>query len=648
VRSTGSEEIAFDNICINGSTTTNDPPVLAAIEVSTIPYAEGAPAVGITSTLTVADTDDTNLESAKVEFTSAFSQSQDELLFTNQNGISGSYDNVAGDLTLTGTSSLANYRTALRSVQYINTDLSDAAPGTRTVRFTVNDGDSGSNLDQTRDIDVSTTIDPPIALTSAGYCESFETNGAGTRYASNHASDGASDVFDRLLAASPPSGYPIAISGDLDGTFAWFAEDTTSTVGGEGIIDLRTQIVTGWNDLEVSFALGNGRNSDNRFEADDYVKVGYSMDGGPFTVIGAFYGNNPSAGGLLVQDSNLNGTSGDDTGTEVPSALTTYNFSIPDTGTNLVVGIRVSSAGSEEVAFDNICITGTDIAPPVANLANPTNGATVASAVINAQGYLDVTFSDNSDLDAATITDPSGEISLSGSGVGTVSLSGSGVDQGGDTYRYSFSGDFVPGVVNVNFVAGSFADLAANTNVAESESFTVTNSPPVADTDTVERYPTSSIKIPVTTLLAGDTDPDGNTPLSVMSVTASGSGAIVTLSGTRVFYNPNGHLTGDSFTYVLKDSLGATSIGTVNVNIINDTAPSQNITSGPTFPGNGTAVLVGAGIPGRTYRVQIATSGSPMTWSNYDTTTADPTNGVMNYIDPGPLPPSRLYRFVFP
>lgn len=650
VRSNGSEEIAFDNICVNGSTTSNSPPALAAIEGSTIAYAEGAPAVGLTNTITVSDTDDTDLESASLKFTSAFSQTQDELLFTNQNGISGSYNAVAGELTLTGTSSLENYQTALRSVQFINNDVSDAAPGTRTVRFAVNDGDSGSNIDQTRDIAVSTTINPPIALASSGYCESFETNGAGTRYASNHASDGTDDVFERFQVGTLPSGWPAGLSGDIDGTWLWFAEDSLGTTGGEATIDLQTQIVTGWDDLSVSIALGNGRNGQDRFEHDDYVRIVYSMDGGPFTTIGAFYGNDPADAGRLVQDQDLDGSSSDgDGGAEVPTPLTTYNFPIPATGTNLVVGVRVSSNGSEEVAFDNICITGTDVEAPLADLAGPLNGASIGSAAINTQAYLDVTFSDNVELDLASITDAGGEVFLSGAGAGTAVPSGTPVLQSGTTYRYSFTGSMVPGLVTVIFPAASFEDHGGLGNVSENESFTVTNTPPIADTNTVERHPTSSLKIPLTTLLAGDTDPDGNTPLSVTAVTPSGSGATVTLSGTRVLYNPNGLLTADTFTYTLQDSLGATSTGTVNVNLITDPDPGN---AGPNLVslvanGDGSVDVVFAGIPGRSYQIQTSETLLPGSWVTRATVVADP-QGKLPYHDSPPLPPTRFYRTLQP
>ncbi|MDB4055846.1 hypothetical protein N9496_07675, partial [Akkermansiaceae bacterium] len=105
------------------------------------------------------------------------------------------------------------------------------------------------------------------------------------------------------------------------------------------------------------------------------------------------------------------------------------------------------------------------------------DGDSIASAVLNAQGYIEVTFADSGDgLDVATIDGD--ELSLSGTGVGTVALvGGAPILVSGTTYQYAFAGDFTEGTVNVDFVGSSFTDLAAtpNTNVLETESFTVSN-----------------------------------------------------------------------------------------------------------------------------------------------------------------------------
>ena len=59
--------------------------------------------------------------------------------FTDQNGITGSWDASTGTLTLTGAASVADYEAALESVSYQNTATSRDT-SVRSVSFTVNDG----------------------------------------------------------------------------------------------------------------------------------------------------------------------------------------------------------------------------------------------------------------------------------------------------------------------------------------------------------------------------------------------------------------------------------------------------------------------------------------------------------------------------
>jgi VCBS repeat-containing protein len=119
----------------------NDAPVVTA--GTTIMFTEGNAATAIATTLTATDVDDTNLESATVTITNNYANGQDVLAFTNQLGITGTFVQATGVLTLTGTSSVANYQTALRSVTYFN-GSNAPSPLARTVTWVVNDGDTNS------------------------------------------------------------------------------------------------------------------------------------------------------------------------------------------------------------------------------------------------------------------------------------------------------------------------------------------------------------------------------------------------------------------------------------------------------------------------------------------------------------------------
>ena len=124
---------------------TNDAPVVSNIGGS-VAYTQNATAEVIDSSVTIADVDDTNIESAQVWISGggdfAASGGIDALNFVDQNGITGSYNAATGILTLTGAATLAQYEAALESVTFSSTS---GTAGNRTISFRVNDGDTDSN-----------------------------------------------------------------------------------------------------------------------------------------------------------------------------------------------------------------------------------------------------------------------------------------------------------------------------------------------------------------------------------------------------------------------------------------------------------------------------------------------------------------------
>ncbi|MGF1991741.1 MAG: beta strand repeat-containing protein [Nostoc sp. ZfuVER08] len=139
----------------------NAPPQITLGSASALTYTENA-TTAIDSGLTVSDTDSTNLASATVSISSGFISGEDTLAFTNQNGITGSYNSSTGVLTLTGSSTVANYQAALRSITYNNSsDNPTTTP--RTISFLVNDGSSNSTA-VTRNINITAVNDAPVAV----------------------------------------------------------------------------------------------------------------------------------------------------------------------------------------------------------------------------------------------------------------------------------------------------------------------------------------------------------------------------------------------------------------------------------------------------------------------------------------------------
>ena len=117
-------------------------------------YMQGAGWVAVDDAIAVSDLDSTHLVGATVTIESGFSESEDELAFEDQNGISGSYDDGTGVLTLKGEAPVADYEAALRSVMYENWSEPWAA---RTVTFQVDDGGEADNLSEpvSRDIEIT-------------------------------------------------------------------------------------------------------------------------------------------------------------------------------------------------------------------------------------------------------------------------------------------------------------------------------------------------------------------------------------------------------------------------------------------------------------------------------------------------------------
>lgn len=150
----------------------NDAPVLSAIEATPLAYKANDPAfppLAISSTLLVSEPDSNNLTKATVQITAGYqndANGHDVLAFTNQLGITGSFNAATGTLTLSGTSGVGNYRTALRSVKF-STSGALVSTANRTLTIIGTDDFSptpATGLAITRIVSVSLTNNPP-ALT---------------------------------------------------------------------------------------------------------------------------------------------------------------------------------------------------------------------------------------------------------------------------------------------------------------------------------------------------------------------------------------------------------------------------------------------------------------------------------------------------
>lgn len=132
---------------------------------------------------------------------------------------------------------------------------------------------------------------------------------------------------------------------------------------------------------------------------------------------------------------------------------------------------RASTSVDNRVAFDGL--------GPSVRLADPSSGGSIPFDLLNARRTIDVTFVDAvSGLEPTSVTDPGDEFTLVGEAAAGVTLAGAGVLVAGNTYRYSFVGDFSPGVVSIRSIAGGFADRLGNLSTAiDSGAFIVDDLP---------------------------------------------------------------------------------------------------------------------------------------------------------------------------
>ena len=357
------------------------------------------------------------------------------------------------------------------------------------------------------------------------------------------------------------------------------------------------------------------------------------------------------AGTLTVTPITITVTAGNKSkayGAALPALTATYSGFVSNQGTNDLTGLAsltTTATATSDVGTYPITASGAISSNYTFSYVGGTliitqslsSGAVVSSANPALPGT-NVTFTMTVHAVAPGAGTPGGAVNfrIDGSVIGSGPLSGgvaaftnNTLALGSHTVMAEYAGD-------LNFV-GTTNSLAQNQ---------VINTPPVAGNDTVERSPTTSLKVRLSTLLANDSDADGDTLNITVSSTSAGN-ATITVSGGWVFYTPAaGFTNADSFTYTITDGRGGSAVGTVTVAIKVDNAPSQNLVI--TVLGNDQFRIDGSGIPGRTYRLQHSDTAGPFDWQDLTggSVTAD-SLGRFQYTDTSTAT-TRFYRSVYP
>ena len=119
----------------------NDPPEILLSRDSLHYEVNGEPDL-LSPLIDIVDPDDDSLTQAVVGFhTRNYEPEMDILQFENTGNITGNFDFPSGTLQLTGSASVADYRTALRSIHYLYLNTQDPVLEPKLVYFTVQDGE---------------------------------------------------------------------------------------------------------------------------------------------------------------------------------------------------------------------------------------------------------------------------------------------------------------------------------------------------------------------------------------------------------------------------------------------------------------------------------------------------------------------------
>ncbi|HEX4368574.1 MAG TPA: Hint domain-containing protein [Rhodopila sp.] len=299
------------------------PPTIVA--GGTVTFTGGGSPVILDSTLGITDPGSATLISGTVSIGGFLSG--DTLNFSNQDGITGSFDSATGSLTLIGSATLADYQAALESITYGFTptdgDPTDGGDTTRTIDWVVNDGTNASPL-------ASSTLDTVHAAPTitAGGTVSFTGGGSAV------ALDPTLTVAD-LDSAGLLNGGTVSIGGFLSG-------DTLNFVNQDGIVGSFDSL-TGTMTLTGSATLGDYQSA--------LESITYSFNPADGDPTGGGTGSSRTIDWLVTDGASANG--GSNTGTST--------LDIVHVGPTITAGGTVAYVADGTAAVLDSSITISDV-----------------------------------------------------------------------------------------------------------------------------------------------------------------------------------------------------------------------------------------------------------------------------------------------
>ena len=565
-------------------TAINDAPDITVAGTQLL-YLNGDGAVAIDPALVVSDVDNTNLVSATVQFGKGYIKIEDTLVFTDQLGITGSFDANTGTLTLTGTTTVANYQTALRSVQYEDVN-SPPTPGLLQVQFSVNDGSVDSVID-TRTIKL---IDDQRPRTSDDSGTVLEGGSVNIDLAANDSPSDAPIDLNSIVITSGPANGMVVINGDgtitythngsetSSDSFTYTIDDTDPTTSNEATVTLT---VTPVNDVpvatgntvianeDVALVIGPSDFSFTDAESDSLASVtitGLNLNGGTLThTAGAVTVTN----GMTVTAAQL----ADLTFTSALNDSTDsgFTYTVNDAGTGVtsaVMNITVNAVNDVPVATGNTVIANEDV-PLVINASD------FSFTDVESDSLASVTITGLT-LNGGTLTHSAGAVTvtngmtITAAQLADLTFTSASNDSTDSSFTYTVN-DAGTGVTSsiMNITVNAVNDVpvaTGNTVIAAEDVPLVIGAGDVSFTD-IESDALASVTITGLTLNGGTLTHSAGavTVTNGMTVTAA---QLADLTFTSALNDS----TNSSFTYTVNDAgTGVTSsIMNITVNAVND------------------------------------------------------------------------------
>ena len=554
-------EVAFDNIRVTGVLDNVAKPTLNNLETTVASYTEGGSPVQLTNTLTVGYSDGSATTLSGGSVTIGNFVAQDFLAFTNQNGITGSYNTSNGVLTLSGTATQAAYQAALRSVTYSSFNTATLATGTRTIGFLVNNGATGSGT-SSRQLAVIAALNAPVGL---NYTESFDTDGEGTRYFGNPfvSTSSLTGFFRATTSPATANGTTIG-SGNFTGWSGgyWFGEGNDSPsnpTSPTSTVQLAPVNASGRSNIRFTIALGAAGNwlgYQNGANPGDSFELFYRINGGTPVKFGAFYGVS-GASAPARQDTDLDRLT-PATGTQLTSALQDFTFTLPASAAvgNLDFLLVQAARAESEIAFDNIRITAA-VPPTVATgaVSNLTTTSATVAGTLSADG-------------GAALTSY-GVVYVPGTGTPTTSNSVAVVGTSSPgSFPANFTANLAGLLAGTQYTARAYATNAAGTSYGSNVTFTTNTT--VTSIDRASTNPTNAATVSYTVTFANSVS---GLSVSNFSLTTTG------LTGATISSVAAG--SGTTYTVVVNTGTGS---GTLTLNLANSTNLSPGV-SGLPFAG---------------------------------------------------------------